>query len=837
LEERMNLGTKIFICGCLLACLAPVPSSLVAEERVPEENGIAVLEFAEHSPSGVLLKATLKDGTTVPVRIDVVSRCIVRVRVNQGGVFEPTLAEKDGFIKSDWSRTDFDLKQSRGEVAVTVGKLTVKIQNKPAEISFYQSGNLLTHSVAGRLAAFKKGSTLIAFSSPEDEQFFGFSDQGRQHFHPDSAPLNHRGQSIPMTSLSHYRVYYAPFFMSSRGYGFFLNTLVESDWDMAKTHKDSYSIGVDETQLDFYIIAGGSFKEILSAYTELVGRPPLMPLWEFGGRAEAQKIGFVREETLASNEPVFATSGEGDDKVRPDGWNTRWLDEKIILAHANDIRDKHIPCDYYHFDSHWQTIRNSFDWVSEVSDPKGLMESLNKLHFKVGLWQRPTLVAFDYPLYREAQQRGFLVKGEDGRTFVCPYKYGGPSAMVDFTNPSAVRWWQDKVRELTTFGARTFKLDSASSGFIVAYPEARHARFSNGLTGREMENYYGPLYVKTVWDALRSGLNGKRAVLHIYHQLYFAGGRYPFSGLGDRTNRTDAAIRTRIALNYGLSGIPFWQAGEITPFGLPLDDFELQVRMIPYTYTYWREAHDKGLPLIRSMFLEYEDDPETFRVDSQFLFGREFLVVPSLKGSEEWLKAYLPQGEWVDYRSKEKYQGPGWTFVRRGDKKAAVLVRGGSIIPLGPPMEYTEARPAGPMTLEVFPSGESSFEMYEDDGDTYEYEGGAFGKTKFSCREFENRIEIEIGPTSGNYAGMPTKRVYNVVVYGTTCPKQVVLDGEILQPYEDKDRFEKTDTGWFYEMRGESGFNRSLLVRLPAKDIRRSSALELQESKSLHYYF
>jgi alpha-glucosidase len=464
-----------------------------------------------------------------------------------------------------------------------------------------------------------------------------------------------------------------------------------------------------------------------------------------------------------------------------------------------------------------------------------MLDLLNRLHFNVILWQRPTLVQYDYPLYIEAEQKHFLVRGPDGHVFICPFKYGGPSGLVDFTNPAAVRWWQGKVAKLTEMGARSYKLDSASSGFIPAYPETQKAQFHNGLSGRELENYYGPLYIKTVWDAHRKALNGKRAVLHIYHSAYFAASRFPYLSLGDRTYHSTRGVRIRIALNFGLSGIPFWKGGGIGSFGLPDVDSELNIRLSPYTYTYWFEAHETGLPVTRAMMLEYPDDQKSHDIDSQFLFGREILAAPVQSEDEEWVRVYVPEGEWVNYWTKEKYLGPEWKYIKAEPGGVVLLMRGGSIIPMGPMMEYIGQKPVNPLTLEIYPHGESSFVLYEDDGETYAYENGSYCTTEFTCRELDGDLQIRVNAARGEYDRMLETRDYILKIVAVTRPETVYIDDVKLEPIQSKDALEKRNRGWVYHM--TNGFNRMLTIKIPDIKSDRSMKVTVKRAVPVRYYY
>ncbi|MHC4191641.1 MAG: glycoside hydrolase family 31 protein [Planctomycetota bacterium] len=764
------------------------------------------VRYVSREASAVRLAVILEDGTSVPLKIDVLTPYMVRVRADRDGAFAPTLQENDGFLKTDWSGGDFRVYGKGNHVEIAAAGVTVAVTKSPFRLTFRHQGTVLTETAGIQLGT---GDVLFSMESPADEEFYGFCDQGSGA----GSPFLHRGEVLTMASLTCHRIYYSPFFMSSRGYGFFLNTLVRSDWDMARRNKDRYTIHYDDPRLDFYVIVGPSFRDILSRYTELTGRPPLPPKWLMGGHVSAQ---------------LYAVHSEvyGDRYRNPMTWHS----QMEIEESARVVRKQKQPIEIFHIDAAWETDHNSFKWVKEIPEPRQMLELLDQLHFKTRIWQRPTLANNPYPFFQEGVEKDYFVKAPDGKPFICEQHFRGPSAMVDFTNPDAVRWWQEKCRWLVDLGANTFKLDSMSSGWLVPYPEAADMRFHNGLTGKEMDNYYGPLYIKVVWDALREVLNGQRAVLQVMHAMYFAGSKYPYAGLGDRGHYA-LGTKIRTALNYGLSGVPFWHGGNMGAFSCPPLDEELGNRLHPYTYTYWRKAHETGMPVLRALVLEYQDDPVAARIEDQFLFGESFLVAPVFDRDSGRRRMYLPTGEWIEYGDNKRYLGPAWVTFQVRDGRDPVLVKEGAIIPIGPLMEYTKQKPYDPLTLEIYPGGESSFTLYEDDYETYAYESGEFARTKFRCEEMGDGILLSISAAEGAYDEMVKRRAYQLKVRSVTRPSSITVSGKIFREYDSLSTLKQAGGGWHYNLR-----QRLLSVQLPPISTSKPVQVRLKGAEPVRFY-
>jgi alpha-glucosidase len=208
---------------------------------------------------------------------------------------------------------------------------------------------------------------------------------------------------------------------------------------------------------------------------------------------------------------------------------------------------------------------------------------------------------------------------------------------------------------------------------------------------------------------------------------------------------------------------------------------ELKYTLLPYVYTYAREAHDLGLPVMRPMVMEFPMDTETYDLDAQFMFGEEILVAPVVKKSARTKNLYLPEGLWIDFNDKKtEYTGEQWLTVDAPLDIIPMFVRKGSIIPRMPVMNYTREHKVYPVTFEVFPAIEgekAEFSLYEDDGENLGYLRGEYLRTPVSCATSAQGYEIEIGKREGSVYKIEGEREFIFRIYTDMLPKTVLLDG------------------------------------------------------------
>ncbi|MBF0759877.1 alpha-xylosidase [Dysgonomonas mossii] len=460
-----------------------------------------------------------------------------------------------------------------------------------------------------------------------------------------------------------------PFFMSNRGYGMFMHTSAPVTCDFGNTYVGANKLFMGDEALDLFIFIGEP-KDILNEYTEIVGKPSMPPLWSFG--------------TWMSRITYFEQS-EGYDV-------------------AAKLRSYKIPSDVIHFDTGWFETDWQCDYKfapSRFSNPQKMIDDLKKDGFHISLWQL-TYFTPKNKFFNEIIEKNLHVKNSKGEM---PYE----DAVLDFSNLETVKWYQDKLAGLLKMGVGAIKVDFGEAAPIEGF-------YASGRGGWYEHNLYPLRYNKAVADITKE-VNNENI---IWARSAWAGSqRYPLHWGGDAANTDigmDATLRG--GLSFGLSGFSFWShdiGGFVVaapenlyrrwlPFGfltshsrahgappkepwLYNDNFvkafresaEMKYKLMPYIYAQAKLCTEKGLPMVRALFVEYPDDPGAWLVEDQYLFGTDILVAPMMEAGTE-RNVYLPKGNWIDYQSGKTYQ-QGWNVVEAGKIPAIILVREGAVIP------------------------------------------------------------------------------------------------------------------------------------------------------------
>ena len=608
----------------------------------------------------------------------------------------------------------------------------------------------------GLTATTEQAKSFGSFYLHHDEQIYGFGESyGKLDKHGTEQRLWLQ-EVFSNAAPAAYKQ--APFYMSSRGYGLFVNSSNAIACKVGSLEHTTLSITIEDSDFfDAYLIYGPTFKDILPRYTSITGAPALPPKWSFG--LWMGRISYNSQEQV----------------------------ENV----AQTLRERHIPCDVIHIDTDWY----EYDWAcdlkfgpSKFPDPAAMMATLKALGFRVSLWQWPNMLV-GTPMFNEGHPEGYFAKTSNDKT----YTYSGfmeDGAFLDYSNPATVDWVKDKFRDLFKLGVSAIKTDFGEG----SPPDAHY----HSVASESMHNRYPLLYNKAVFEVTQEFWGEDEAV--VWSRSAWAGSqRYPVHWSGDGIARfEDLACVLRATLSFGLTGFPFY-SHDIGGFsGIPSPELyvrwaqlglfssharahgtpprepwdygeeaetifrrytELRYQLMPYIYSEAVVCCQQSLPMVRALALEHPDDPTAIGVDDQYYFGRHLLIAPILDQSNQ-RKIYLPHGQWFDFWTKVLIEGGRWLEVEAPLDVMPMYVRAGAMLPFGSLVQHLGAQLLEPLRLELYLTHEDvegQYDIYQDPRISvmvnYQLKENHF---ELACGKGLGRVTVQVvgrDVTSARYAG------------------------------------------------------------------------------------
>ncbi len=632
-------------------------------------------------------------------------------------------------LTSETEYAEMECTDTEEEITVRNGHLRLVIDKKNWTIRYYRDEKLLTKSMGGDLAyiktnwrgdyAYDRGPADTAYMREQlglsvDEQIYGLGER--------FGPFVKNGQSVAIwnedggtsTEQAYKNI---PFYVSSRGYGVFVNHPEKVDFEVATEQVSKVGFSVRGEYLDYFLIGGESMKDVLSKYTDLTGKPGLPPRWSFG--------------------LWLSTSFTTD------------YDEQTVMHFIDGMRERGIPLSVFHFDCCWMREFHwtDFTWDSRVfPDPEGMLRRIHERGIRVCVWINP-YIGQASKLFREGMDKGYFIKRTDGSIWQWDMWQPG-MAIVDFTNPEAKKWYQDGLRSLLSMGVDCFKTD-----FGERIP-AKDVIYFDGSDPEKMHNFYTYLYNEAVYEVLREVRGENEACL--FARSATAGcQKFPVHWGGDCfSDYVSMEQSLRGGLSLTSSGFGFWShdiggfESTSTPdvykrwaaFGLlsthsrlhgsssyrvPWNyDAEavdvvrfftkLKLSLIPYLYSGAVLSSMTGIPLMRSMVLEFPEDPGCRYLDKQYVLGDSLLAAPVFN-EEGTAHYYLPAGTWTNGLTGEVRElADGKWFTEHCDYLSIPLwVRENSLIPTLPGAKFADEDYRDRLEVRVYElKGEAAAEIF-----------------------------------------------------------------------------------------------------------------------------
>jgi alpha-glucosidase (family GH31 glycosyl hydrolase) len=757
---------------------------------------LGILTFSQLAGTAGAESIDLTLGAGDILRVEPVTAGILRVRVGSDARFEPSLMERYGIVRTEWPACEASVREEAEvtRIATAGGALEVRRSDGRMRLLDSRGKTLcdgiapqLSHMSGASLEAFKTRQAAMAeyfkgekrkagqiqiigavsqdkaehsevmheFYLPESSFGATFNIRDDERFYGLGTASSHR---LQLRGHGHrlwtqYRGNFGyhgrpgdweqtegpiPLLLSTGGWGVFVNTTWVHYYDIGRYEADKMFFWGPGGQLDFYLLIGDTLPKLIELYTEITGKPRLMPLFGYGLTYVGQIT--QNEHEICNDARLFREKGIPCDLI---GLEPQWMKKNYDTSHEKEWNpDKfYIP-----------------SWMGPDSKNGTFIGGLDRIGFKLSLW----LVCRDDLTVEEERQ--VAIREGRGKDF-----------------PPEPDAWFNHLQKFVRNGVRAFKMDPEN--LIQEHPDWK---YYNGRCDLENHNLTQVLYHKQMCLGYEQFTN-RRAMTH-YCAAWAGVQRWGATTMGDNGGGQKALVWM---LNYAMNGhmntsCDMQTSGQGLHFGflqpwsqhnnwayttqpwflgkqneaIYQDYARLRYSLIPYIYSAAHVGHLTSMPILRPMPLAFPDDLRLSDCTTQYMLGDSLLVTAFTD------KVSLPAGWWIDYWTGAEHQGPKeMPCVYPKNRAGGLFVRAGAILPYWPAMDYVGEQPVETLTLHVYPEGKSEYTLYEDDGDSLEYLKGAVARTQIRCDASSSRVTLKIDPRQGSYRGMPATRSYEVRIH------------------------------------------------------------------------
>ncbi len=770
----------------------------------------------------------------------------LRVTVCYPGVARLWLDSLGTFIKDSsrtvdtesWSPVSFTVNDQGTYYQILTAQLSIRVTKSPVQMSIYESDNatlITAERPAGGVGWESTGAVHSYWSIGSAEHFFGLGEDNTDSL----GSLDRAGKTRYMWNLMNPRSGYTPanicipFFMSTGGagggYGFFFDNPDSAVFDMGKTSVQYFSWRAKANALVCYFLYGPSFKTIIGTYTQLTGREPLPPVWAFG---------YIQSKCTYNN----------------------W---KEIDSVVGAFTTNNLPLEMMVLDYNWPQCYSNFQWTGGPYAGAGSVGTTAG-GAKVATYKSEgvrIMVSNSGPEtetscnnYSGAVSSGIFAKCGTGTCTAGWYS----GTLYDPTAPNFFSWlWSaNQAQNLLSEGVAAWWLDlpepesEPSNAVYVAGPSAK------------IHNVFSSLYSKAYYTGQLQYAANTRPF--ICTRCGFSGIQKYGVTIWSGDNFSDyVSYHAHVpeSQSSSLSGIPYWSMDiggfQTTPnalyqyymndklgrhallyqrwfqFGcfVPITRahgvkdcepyhftaavtagcqkyIDLRYRLVPYIYSYAWQCAQTGLPLQRAMALEFQSDPNTYSCPLQFMFGEDLLVAPVVTESTTVKSVYFPSGTWINYDSGTVIQGPVTATIPAPQNMIPLYVKAGAIIPMAPvQLHLTDStgakKPWDPITLDIYPSGSSTFSMYQDDGLTQNYRNGTYTQTAITSVFAASQQEV-VTVSESNKLFTPSHYEFQIHFPGqATTPSPVTFNSQAVTTLASQTAYTAAATGMWWDSIGK----------------------------------
>lgn len=697
-----------------------------------------------------------------PLILTVITPEIVRVFQDRGNASNSYAIDGDKSIK-----TDFKVKEKDGHVELSTAKLTVKIYDDEKIDVYDEKGNPLIldyrkkrtpidrqmdeehlklaesegHDVKNLLGAHDKDYYEIVKSLADDEQFYGLGDKtgfiNKRHYAYDNWNTDNPDPQVESFTRLYKSIPILLGLKNKHPYGIFFDNTYRNHIDLGKESNDYYYYSAVDGNIDYYIIGGDSLKEVITNYTYLTGRVPMPQKWTLGYQ------------------------------------QSRWgysVSQKQVEKIAENLRKYDLPCDVIHLDIDYMNGYRVFTWRKDTYEkPADFVKKMRKLGFRIITIIDPGVKKdnHDYKIYQEGIEKGYFVKAPDGTVYVNQV-WPGDSVFPDFGRKEVRKWWARNCKYLVDLGVSGIWDDmNEPASFKGEIPD--NIVFHNeeeASTHKKMHNVYGHNMAKATYEGLKK-YSGKRPFV-ITRAAYAGTQKFSTVWTGDNQSLwTHVQMMIPQLCNLGMSGFSFagtdiggfgadttpelltrWIEGALfSPlyrnhaalgtrsqepwvFGEPTLSIyrkylKLRYRFIPYLYDEFYRETKTGLPIMRPLVLNYENDPQVYNLNDEYMVGEDILAAPVVQEGQTKRAVYLPKGKWIDFWNGVEHAGKTTILVDAPIDKLPLFIKKNTILPWGKEVSHISDEPDESMTFRLF-GKRGKYVHYQDNGTDFKYQKGEY---------------------------------------------------------------------------------------------------------------
>ncbi len=705
--------------------------------------------FAQISPvknTGKVTSAVI-DGQQITIttenayaQIAVYSAGVIRVRIDKQKLqkdFSYAVIAQPQVTKSTITQTD-------QEINILTDSLQVHITKMPFAINFLTLDGKVINQDEGSLATSWVNESVTTYKKmQDDERFIGLGEKtgnldrkGNGYTNWNTDAFGYSTGQDPIYST-------IPFYIGihhDMNYGIFMDNTYQSDFNFGASNNRFSCFGARGGEMNYYFIYNKHIGDIITAYTGLTGRMKLPPLWSLGYQQNRYS----------------------------------YYPEAEVFRIANTLREKKIPADGITLDIHYMDHYKVFTWdKARFPDPKKMNDKLKDMGFKLTVIVDPGVkVEKGYGTYERGLQQNIFAKYPDSTNYTGEV-WPGWCHFPDFTNPKARAWWGTELKKYGDDGISGIWNDMNE---IATWGQKMPDNIIFDYDGKkashlQTRNVYALQMARASYEGARAAFNKRPFVLT---RAGYAGlQRYTAIWTGDnRSEDSHMLAGVRLLNSLGLSGVPFtgmdiggftggpstslyarWiQIGAFCPYfrnhtavntkasepwtygeevlEIARNYINLRYKLMPYLYSTFYEATQNGHPVMRSLAIDYTFDPNIYneQFQNQYMFGSAFLVAP-FEGDKTLGKIYFPAGKWYDMYTGEVQNGSVQKIIELSTHTLPVYVKESSIIPMQSLVQTTAQKPTDTLVVHVYQgSVQNKYVYYEDDGESFNYEGGSYYK-------------------------------------------------------------------------------------------------------------